>query len=165
MAFTCWRGLAVLVPVFSSNTDRFIGNGLSTGAGGIKGWIAHWHRDWQGFAGAGVGQAHIVVDELAPGVDHGAHQTVVGGALAVLITECVADLPATGQTGSRRTGDTIRVSCRGNPEIIGASLTPFGMGQIVATPIDGPKRKQHGRHGPFLESHQIQADSFFAGKA
>ncbi len=105
-----------------------------------------------------------MVDELAPGVDHGAHQAVAGGALTILVTEGVADGAGAGQAGTRRAGNTIGVGGGCHTDVIGPGLAPVGMGQIVPAAIHRVERPQNGGDSPLFQGQQVQSGGLFPGR-
>src|SRR5262249_13671352 len=75
---------------------------LAAGSSRIEYGVAGWNGNRDDFRVSLRGQSDVVVNELAPDVDHGRHQTVADDVAVALIGDHVADLARTGAVGAGR---------------------------------------------------------------
>ena len=112
---------------------------LRAGAGGVERRVAGGNRDVERFAvGRGrFGQVEVVVDELAPGVDVGGELAVVGGFVAGLVDEGVADFAGAWAVGAGGGRDAVGVGGVGDAEELLVGAAPLGVDEVVACAVEG----------------------------
>ena len=138
MLLICWAGLAALVPVSGSMPERLTGMTCVPLAVGSNDGSPSGHRDVERDGRrARRAQVHVVVDELAPGVDHRGEAARIEHGVFALGHERVRNGSRAGQAGDLRRGNAVGVvSAAGFARVVGSGAAPERIGEVVAGAVE-----------------------------
>ena len=112
------------------------GDGLCAGVRGVEQRVALRDRDGKRFLGGGTRrQAHVVVDELAPGI-HEVGQPGLALGRSGLCGHGTADGPSAGAVGSCGRRDPVAVRGLDLPQQIAPRAAPVRMREVVPLPVE-----------------------------
>src|SRR5262249_25723526 len=117
------------------------GHDLGAGALGVEERVALGNADVEPLGRGGAGEGQGVVDDLAPGVDHGRQLPVAFDVRIALVHDGVADEAATGPGATGGGGDAVGVAVGPHAEQGDADAAPVLVDQVVTGAVEGAEGK------------------------